>query len=413
MKIAPSLVQPMSGPAPGTTTATAVPTGVRSPQPGDPPSVRVAWMRAQIDIALAGQGASLLTGDEKGFLAAGAAGNTAVRTKLTTRYRSLRALQVKKWTATVAASPEQAVGTGAAGEWTARLSVRHCFVVPTCTEEDLRLESRWTERAGKAYMIDLATTPDSQNGPRPWELSDLRVAVGKRVVMATTAKYASRLSSLLSEAEKAATVADRFSVATAPPDRYRVYFAGSTEWKAWFGGDRPDWAAGYAVPTSQQRIDVVLNAGETPSTFLDDILRHEMTHVAALRGAKHQGVESWWLVEGLAEIAEMNGRPATQHDAVAAGAVRSFIRSGKWNGKVAVAEPADSAALKEAGARYGIAFLAMRRLVDKYGERKVVSFFEAIVHDGDTPTAAAQAVLGAQWTAVEADCVSYIRRTAG
>lgn len=370
-------------------------------------------MRAQIDAALASQATALLAGDEKRFLATGDAGNRPVRTKLTTRYRSLRALQVKKWTASVSTPPEEAGGARGRGEWTAKLSLKHCFVVPSCVEEDLRVDSRWVERNGTAYLVDLSPAATAQNGPRPWELSELRVAVGKRVIMATTPRYASRLTSLLSEAERAAAVSDRFAIGALRPDRYRVYFAGSAEWRDWYGGDRPDWAAGYAVPTSPQRIDVVLNAAETPSTFLDDILRHELSHVASLRGATHQGADNWWLIEGLAEVAEMNGRPASRHDAVAAGAVRSFIRSSRWDGKVTVAEPAEAAALKEAGARYGIAFLAVRRLVDRYGEQKVRAFFEAVVHEGDPVATAAPAVLGTQWTAVEADCVGYIRRTAG
>jgi hypothetical protein len=413
VQIAPALTATSPSPRTSAGAISATPGSVRSPRPGDPPSVRATWMRAQIDTSLATQGRALLSGDEKTFVAVADAENASVRTKLTTRFRGLRALKVTKWSGRVVLTPEQTAGTGNRGEWKAKVSFQHCFVTTSCEAEEIRVESRWVERDGKAYLSDLSELPDAQNGPRPWEVSDLKVAVGKRVVMATTSKYATRLSSLLSEAEKAAVVADRYAIGSSPPDRYRVYFAGSSEWKTWYGGDRPAWAAGYAVPTSDKRIDVVLNAAETPANFVDDILRHELSHVASLRGASHQSPESWWLIEGLAEQAEMNGRPVSQHDSVASGALRTFVRSGKWTNTVALTEPADSANLKEAGARYGVAFLGVRRLVERFGESKVRAFFGAVVHDGDSLSEAAQSAFGAQWTAVNADCVSYIKRTAG
>ncbi|HET6211544.1 MAG TPA: hypothetical protein VFE14_01590, partial [Micromonosporaceae bacterium] len=371
-----------------------------------------AWLREQIDSTLDAQATALLKGDEKGFTAAADPGNAAVLAGLTLRYRSLRAMQISHWRPEVVGVPAKAAGAPD-GQWTASLSVPHCFVVVTCEEDGLRLESRWVERGGTAYLVSLDASVAGQNGPRPWEVSELKAAVGTRVVVATTAKYASKLPTLLREAEKAATVADRFAAGGARPDRYRIFYAGSVEWKKWYNGNRPQWAAGYAVPTGKTHIDVVLNAAETPTTFLDDILRHEMSHAASLPGARYQDAKNWWLIEGLAEYAEMNGKAASQYDAVAAGAVRRFVHSGKWDGTVAVTEPADSAPLWEAGARYGVAFLAVRRLVDRYGERKMLDFFQAILHDGTDPATAAPQAFGAAWTSVEADCVSYIKRTAG
>ncbi|MFS8477491.1 MAG: hypothetical protein FWJ93_00700 [Micromonosporaceae bacterium] len=391
--------------------ASPTPTGPHSPQPGDPPRVHAAWVRAQIDKVLEGQADALLRGDEQGFLAVAAADDATVREELTRRYRSLTALQVARWTSVVAAPPRQETSADGRTEWVARLSLRHCFAVPTCSESDLRVESRWVERDGRPYLVSLQTSGASQNGPRPWEVADLRVAAGQRAVVATTAKYASRLPGLLREAERAAAVADKYVIG-APPDRYYVYFAGAEEWKQWYSGNLPKWAAGFAVPVSARDIEVVLNAAQTPSSFIDDIMRHELTHVAALRGARDKG-NKWWLIEGLAEHAELHGQAVRQHDAVSTGAVRRFIRSGKWDGAVTVTEPGSNASAEEAAARYGIAFLAVRRLVDRYGEAKVLSFVEAVVHDDKAPEVAAPEVFGVAWAAVQADCVSYIRSTAG
>jgi hypothetical protein len=412
VRIAPNLA--LSGPRPrASTEASQTPAAARSPRPGDPASVRVVWARSQIDATLDAQETALLQGDENGFLAVGDPGNGTMQTELTRRFRSLRALKVSRWLSSVATAPSEAAGPGGRTEWKATLALRYCFVVSPCDEEELRVESRWVERNGRTFLVDIDASAAGENGPRPWEVSELKVAVGKRAVVATTSRYGTQLLSLLSQAEKAATVADKFTIGGQPPDRYHVFFAGSAEWKQWYSGNRPAWAAGYAVSTGSKRIDVVLNAAETPASFLDDILRHEMSHAASLPGARHQEAANWWLVEGLAENAEMYGRAPTQYDAVSAGAVRRFIRAGKWDGTIAVPEPTADAPLWEAGARYGVAFLGVRRLIDRYGEQKVLDFFRAVVHDGDPLEAASAEAFGAPWTGVQADAASYVRKTGG
>ena len=410
VRYAPTLTG-LEGSRGGAVGASATPSGPRSPQPGDPPGVQAAWMRAQVDTVLEEQAAALLRGDEQGFLAVADAGDARLRADLARRYRSLKALQVTRWEPAVAALPRQQVGADGRTEWVARLSLRHCFAVPTCEESELRVESRWVERDGRAYLVSLDTSGANQNGPRPWEVADLRVAVGTRVTVATTAKYASRLPALLREADRAAAVADRYAIGGVP-DHYHLYFAGSAEWAQWYSGKRPAWAAGYAVPVSATDIDVVLNAAQTPSNFVDDIMRHELSHAASLRGARNKE-GAWWLIEGLAEHAELHGQPARQHDAVRSGAVRRFIRSGKWTGSVMITEPAASASAEEAAARYGIAFLVVRRLAERYGDAKLLSFVEAVVHHDETPQAAAAQVFGVAWETVQADCASYVRSTAG
>lgn len=391
----------------------AEPGTARSPQPGDPAHVRTAWMSAQIDATLAAQAQALLRGDERGFVAAAEPGNAAVAGELRRRYSSLRALRIAGWQPVVVNGPSETVGGEARDQWQAMVSLRHCFVVSGCETDGLLVDTRWAEHGGRAVLAKIETSSGSEQGPRPWEVTALRGAAGARTVVATTARYAYRLPTLLREAEKAAVVADRYVVGRVRPDIYRIYLAGSDEWKKWYGGGRPPWAAGYAVGVSGRHIDVVLNAAHTPDGYLDDILRHEMTHAASLIGARHQGDSNWWLIEGLADHAMLHGQPASRHDALASGALHRFIRLGQWDGKATVSAPDEDAAMSDAGARYGVAFLAVRRLSERFGDAKVLTFFEAIVHNGHVVDSASQLAFGMDWAGVHADCVRYIRDRAG
>ena len=400
---------PSAGPG-GPTEPGPLPSGVRSPRPGDPASVRTAWVSAQIDLTLAGQTKALLGGDERGFLAGG---DTAMAADLKRRFASLRALQVTGWSPTVVNGPSESTGKGGRTEWKATLSLRHCFVVAGCETDGLMVGSTWVEKDGRALLAGLESSSASERGPRPWEVSELKASAGARAVVATTSRYASRLPSLLREAEKAALIADKFIVGGAKPDRYRVYFAGSEEWKKWFGGERPEWTAGYAISISARRMEIVLNAAHVPTTFLDDILRHELTHVSSLRGARYQYDSNWWLSEGLADHALLDGQPASRHDALTAGVARRFLRAGKWDGKVSIAEPNDKAPLWEAVARYGIAFLGVRRMSERFGDAKLLTFFSEVMHRGSTLDHASQTAFGVPWSNVEADCAKSIRSRIG
>jgi hypothetical protein len=89
------------------------------------------------------------------------------------------------------------------------------------------------------------------------------------------------------------------------------------------------------------------------------------------------------------------------------------VHSTKWDGKPNVAPPSTKASLDEAAARYGVAFLSVRRIAEKYGQDKMLAFWGQAVHDGTSIEDASQSALGASWTTVSADCASYIRRSVG
>jgi len=106
----------------------------------------------------------------------------------------------------------------------------------------------------------------------------------------------------------------------------------------------------------------------------------------------------------------MIGKSIGEYDALSQ--TRSFVR-GRWDGNPAVDAPAVDASLEEASARYGVAFLAVRRIADVYGQDKMLDFWGRIVHDNVTAENASSQVLGADWDTVRADCTQYIRDAVG
>jgi len=123
----------------------------------------------------------------------------------------------------------------------------------------------WTDRDGVLRLAAFGVSPGTELGPRPWEVSDLRVTVGERVIVAAPPRYAGRLATALAGAEKAAAVADRYARWGPPPGRYLVYLAGPDEWGRWYGVSQASWVAGYAMPVSDQDTEIILNAQKIDS----------------------------------------------------------------------------------------------------------------------------------------------------
>jgi hypothetical protein len=239
------------------------------------------------------------------------------------------------------------------------------------------------------------------------------VRKGNRVVVATTKAYQSRLPSAVSAADRAAVVADSFAGFTVKaPARYTIYLAGASEWKKWYGGTSENWAAARAWPISDYHSDVVIRADSVRSSELENLLRHELTHVTSLAGADIEGDSKdwWWLLEGIAEYASYRGRPVSSYDALTP--VRRFVNDrDSFDGHVTVEPPDETASLDDAAARYGLAFLCVRRISEKYGEPKMLKFFNAVMQQNKKLDDAAKTALGPAWSTVEKDCVTYIRNT--
>ncbi|MEV4760725.1 hypothetical protein AB0J86_37260 [Micromonospora sp. NPDC049559] len=378
----------------------------RSPRPGDPAGVTAAWLGQRIAEQLDRQAEALLHADEPGFVALADPG-APVAAELSRQFRSLRALRVTVWEPEVRDQPVEV--NGRPGEWWLPVTYRYCFVAAVCSPEPLTAGTRWSDAGGRPRLVALvpSTGDEKQQGPRPWEVSDLHVLVGRRTVVATTGAYRDRLGTLLTEAERAASVADRYAV-PGPPERYRIFYAGPDEWRRWYGGGRAGWTAGYAVATGGG-YDVVLNAGVLAGMDVEDLLRHEMTHAASLpaRGYPRTGI--WWLVEGIAELAASGAGPVAEYEGLAA--VRRLLDEG-WNGRLDGVEVAPDAADWQVSGSYGIGYLSVRHLVDRFGEQRVLAFFRTVVHERRPIADASRLILGQEWSVLHDECVSYLRAVA-
>jgi hypothetical protein len=385
------------------------PTPAPSPQANSPARVRTAWVTDQIRTALDAQAAAMVKGDQRAFLAVADPKASKVTAALKRRFGSLRALRVTTYTQKLSSFPSEG-GTARRPVWKVKVEIQYCLVIRDCLTDALTVDTDWAETAAGLRMTALGQSGDADNGPRPWEVSSLRTAVGKRVVLATTSRYASRLPALLREADRAAAMADRFVIGQ-PPDRYRIFIAGPSDWKRWYGGDLPSWSVGFATSVSNNRMEVVLNLGEIQANYVDEVLRHELGHVATLSGDHHGTDSDFWLVEGIAEYIQESGRPVRRYDGRAA--VSRYLDSGAWDGNVNVPQPTSKTPDLQVAARYGIGYYAVRRMSERFGQAKMIEFFSAVVlKSGDTLDTAARKAFGVSWANVNADCARYVRRQA-
>ncbi|RLP96842.1 hypothetical protein [Micromonospora sp. CV4] len=370
----------------------------------DPATAVARGLGDRMTAQLQRQSTALLGGDRAGFLAVAA---PAAQADLRRRFAALRALKVTVWRAEPSGLPAPVVGKP--GEWRLLVRFQYCFVAPACRPSPVLIGTRWRENAAQPLLVAMEESKSAETGTRPWEISDLAVAIGPRTIVATTPALRGKLPSLLAQAEAAAAVADGYVVAGSPPDRYRIFYAGRGEWQRWYGGGRPQWTGGYAVTVGGGHHEVVLNADGLPSSGADDLLRHELTHAASLPERGYPGKTTWWLVEGLAEYAGAGGQPVDRYEGLAQ--VRKLVRSA-WDGRLEGITPADDAPADRVGGSYGVGYLAVRHLVDRYGPQRLLAFFKAVVHERKAFAVAAEEAFGEQWSTLHDECVAYVRAAA-
>ncbi|MDG4822603.1 hypothetical protein O7635_12145 [Asanoa sp. WMMD1127] len=377
----------------------------RSPVAGDAERVTAAWLRDQIGAALTAQGAALLGGDQAKFVGTADPASPAART-LRAQFASLRAMKISRWSPSAEAIPSS-VGPR---KWRALVEVDHCFVEPDCAPMSITYGTVWADTAAGLKLTAIEPSMSTYDGPRPWEVDQLVVATGKRVVVATTQALRGQLKTVLAEAERAAVVADRYAVGGPPPSHYEVFYAGPAQWKRWFGGKRPSWTAGYALPVGGDQVDVVINAAAPQRNNLDDLLRHEMTHAATMP-ANGFPTSAWWLVEGIAELAASGGAAPQSYEGIEE--VRKVVRERGWSGPLQDLKIADGAADWEVAGAYGIGYLAVRQLAERFGEPDVLAFMKALTHDRLPIDDASREVFGEPWSLLNDQCVAAVRAAAG
>jgi hypothetical protein len=365
------------------------------------------WVFRAAGDVLAARTKAFADGDEAAFLAPLDPGDAKLVGEETRRFRLLRQMGAGVYRETVTGTPEE---TGQR-RWRLDTDMFYCFGPATCPAVRLPTGTEWTFQADVLRIAEVTPSAEEWNGPRPWEVADLQVRTGTRVVLAATKNNAWRLADAVRSADSAAQVADLFARWQDPPSKYVIFLAGPSEWKTWYGHEQPDWAAAWAVPVGNQTTEVVVRTDSVRQSTLAGLLSHELTHVTSLAGNRAGlGRNTWWLVEGIADYAEFLGKPVRQYDALAP--TRTYVH-GSWNGNVAVPAPDSDASIDEAAAHYGVAFLAVRRIADRYGQNKMINFFGAVVHEDKTLEAAALSTLGASWATVSADCAKFVRSSVG
>ncbi|MDT4988980.1 MAG: hypothetical protein QOI74_3074, partial [Micromonosporaceae bacterium] len=375
----------------------------RATREGDVGALRPTSVRARLQSVLSLQAAALLRGDETGFLAPADPGNAALMGDLRRRFAVLRALAVTGWSETLDGDP-----TPVDGGWQASVHIGYCFVVADCHPVPVEVDTRWLDGGESPIMVEFGSSGAAGLGPRPWEVSELTVAVGPRTIVAAPPGYADRVPDLLRAAENAAAVDDRYARWAPPPGRYVVYLAGPDEWGHWYGVHQAEWVAGFAMPITDQDTEIVLNGQRLVGSQVEDTLRHEFAHVVTLAGVHRDYTHQWWFVEGIAEYVRMAGRPLRDYELLAT--ARRYVRAGHDTELSGLAEPPAAISTEDASGRYGVAFLTVRRLAERYGEDRMLRFFDEVVRRGVPPDQASTSDFGADWGEVARDCARYARR---
>ncbi|MFI1989138.1 hypothetical protein [Actinoplanes sp. NPDC020271] len=404
-----------SAPALATPSPEATAPPLPRPGAGAPTSEFQSWVGQEVRAALKTETEGLLSGDFDKFAVAAQPGNKAVLAELQRRFRTLRALHVTRFDQRIDAQPH--VGAKK-GTWQVVHIVNHCFVETDCATDEAVFDTTWVETPDGLRLAgfprhdrkspcwscaDYGSLPLS----RPWETTELVAQAGARTLVAVPPKYRSRLADLSRRAEKAAAVADRYAVGDGKPDRYQVYVADDASWQRWYDGKPGTWVAGQAFPTGPNRIEVEVHESELTADFSDELLTHELAHVATLRDDTYYGRDDvWFLVEGMADFVQRQRPGVTNYRKRYA--LGSLLRQGPLR-SVAVKPPGDHAGLTDADSRYAVGFYTLTFLFEKYGKARTLQFFQGAVQYGIGLDSAAQTAFGKRWSVVDKECTAYVR----
>ncbi|MER7003959.1 hypothetical protein ABT297_13060, partial [Dactylosporangium sp. NPDC000555] len=339
---------------------------------------------------LSKQSTALLAGDRAGYLTGVGGG---LQDGFTRRFGSLRAMGVQTWKPTLVDKPAQ----NADGTWSVLVRNDYCFG-KGCTQLFPQVvQTSWTVTG------DEASVAKYEKSSEPWDASALQAVTGRRVIVAGSAANASRLQRVLTKADAAADVADRYAHWDPPPKWYIVYVAGDGEWTTWW--DNGGIGASYDGYSTGPR-GIVMRAADATQQWLQILLTHEFGHVVTV-GEDYGTADDWWLVEGIADYisdrdgAALRGRLPD---------VRRFVKKG-WNGSITLGPPPATASSEEIDGRYGIALIAVTCLSKKFGEPKMLDFFGEVVRKNTPLESASTSVLGSEWAGVASACAGQVRNS--
>ncbi|HLL66795.1 MAG TPA: hypothetical protein VK453_13810 [Micromonosporaceae bacterium] len=249
---------------------------------------------------------------------------------------------------------------------------------------------------------------------QPWDGGPIEVLRSERVVVVISASDTARGRSLLEQSEAALTKVARVRpsgwdgrvLLTAVQDQriFDAYFGDSPERVAKVAAiavpyyDRvPDWHDAPAYATTR----VVFNPRElsAPAAELAHDLTHEFAHAAL---GPVTGVHTpRWVVEGLAEYIAFKG---TEVDP-------AQLRNVLKDVDVSAGLPADADFYANAH-NYATAWVACRMIAEKYGEKKLLAYYESFQRE-PSEDANARSMLGVTSETLVAEWQETIRRLRG
>ncbi len=365
-----------------------------------------------INDMLADQSVALVSGDRDGFLAPVDASVPGVRQQYEMLYANLRALHVTAFSQTA-----QPILDDSAPPDVYDVAVSYCAGGEFCPQEETAFRLT-VHGSGNTFRIE-AYAPEAsdltETSPLPWEVSTLHFRTGKRVTLMASAAEASQLAAVLPVADAVAATADRFTVLSTPPDHYDIYLASAAESRTWFGGaaagatSSPVW-----TDIGERQAVVVLPDATRTGPRGGDGLAADLGRVLGLLASQQdmfaEEVHADALTAGLGDYVAYLGHPGADADRLAA--VGTYVRSGRWPG---TCDPAWTASASPAtiSADTGIGYLALRRLVQRFGLKQTLQFWGDVERSDNPIDGSSQVEFGQPWAAVDADCVKYVRHTVG
>ncbi|MEV0647580.1 hypothetical protein AB0I28_20165 [Phytomonospora sp. NPDC050363] len=372
--------------------------------------------------ALNRQSTALLGGDEQGWLALYDSDDADLVDRMTERYENLRALEVTNWTYELDGKADARAGGGTERAFDIDLIVGYCFGASdpaVCEPTDVVIPTEWEVTDAGLFITEVDESASNQAGPRPFEISDLAVKSGPRVLVAAPPQYENRLDQALEVAEAAAENADTYAHWDRV-DRYVVFLAGEDEFAEWYGtGDIGPNVVGFALPLGtiddngdwkQTGIEVVMHVERLGNREeFESTMRHEFGHVVTLLGTGdvEPQPEDWFLNEGIAEYIDHGDQPVSNYPRLSN--VQDYLSSIRWDGELVAPTSADDG-LAGSG-KYGLAYLAVRYMIDTYTIDKFYQFFEAVARDGEEAAASSETVFGESWPNILAKIEDYVKTT--
>ncbi|BCY05111.1 hypothetical protein [Actinoplanes sp. L3-i22] len=363
------------------------------------------------------QGEALAKGDEKAWLAPVDPTKKTLLARYRTIFRNLRALEISH-----AEFHGDKLPDTTATQIVMQAALGYCFSGVVCPE----WHGNYGEGSAKAtYRLTFQlikgvwtiTALDDKTGvkdnylqPAPWDNRALTFVKGKRVIVAGPSSQAKRLKQVLTLAEKAAKVVDRYAGYVGnPQQRYRIYVADEKGWKSWYGGVDQSWIIGYEMPLNATGGDIILRARASDNQRqLAVTVQHELTHVVTLAGGDGAAENDQWLIEGIAEyVGALPRKPQEtgNRDVLA----ESFRRRGVPK-TIAVPSLADDADDLTVNTLYAMGHYATACMAAKYGERKLLTFTNLVLREGQKPDQASRTAYGKPFATVDKACLSWIRQ---